>query len=253
MTRTLRGRLKASSLHLLFTLIVAASVAAIVFLLWYPWPYDEVSGGFGLFVLIVGVDMVLGPTITLVVFDVRKPRKELWRDMSVIVGMQLAGLAYGAHTMYVARPVVLALEDDRFRAVIAASVVEQELPEAPESLRSLSITGPRLVNTRAVTKEEKMDAIFAAFGGADLGMRPSFWQEWGAPGRAQALKVGKPLAELLGRRQAQSEVIHAAVNKTGKPIEQLIYIPLLARRTDWSVLLDKSTGDPVGFVAVDGF
>jgi len=253
MTPRLRGRLKASSLHFLFTLIVAASVAAIVFLLWYPWPYDEVSGGFSLFVLIVGVDIVLGPMITLVVFDVRKPRKELWRDMSVVVGLQLAALAYGAHTMYVARPVVLALEDDRFRAVIAASVVEQELTKAPESLRSLSMTGPRLVNTRPVTKEEKMDAVFAAFGGADLGMRPGFWQEWGAPGRAQALKVGKPLVELLGRRQAQSEVIHAAVHKTGKPIEQLIYIPLLARRTDWSVLLDKSTGDPVGFVAVDGF
>ncbi|PIM53969.1 pilus assembly protein [Roseateles chitinivorans] len=253
MMPTLRGRLKASLLHFTFTLIVAASVAAAVFLLWYPWPYSEVSGGTGLFLLIVGVDAVLGPLITLVVFDRRKPPGELWRDMTVVVALQLAGLAFGAHTMFIARPVVLALEGDRFRAVIAASVIEQELPKAPESLRSLSMTGPRLANTRDVTDEEKMEAIFTAFGGADLGMRPSFWQEWDGRGRAQALRVGKPVTELLAKHPAQAAELRAAVAKTGKPIEQLIYIPMLARRTDWSVLLDRSTGDPIGFAAVDGF
>ena len=253
MTPTLRGRLKASSIHFVFTLMVAAAVAAAVFLLWYPWPYSEVSGGVGLFLLIVGVDVVMGPLITLVVFDSRKPRGELWRDMSVVIVLQLAGLAFGAQTMFVARPVVLALEGDRFRAVLAASVVEQELPKAPEFLRALSLSGPRLVNTRDVKADEKMDAVFAAFGGADLGMRPSFWQEWDALGRAQALKVGKPVSELLARRSAQADALKAAVAKTGKPIEQLIYIPMLARRTDWSVLLDKTSGDPVGFAPVDGF
>lgn len=249
----LRGRLKAASLHVLFTLVVAVAVAAIVFVLWYPWPYSEVSGGVGLFLLIVGVDVVLGPLITFVVFDRRKPVRELWRDMAVVVILQLVGLAFGAHTMFIARPVVLALEGDRFRAVIAASVIEQELPKAPESLRSLSVTGPRLANTRDVADEEKMEAIFTAFGGADLGMRPSFWQEWDGRGRAQALRVGKPVTELLAKHPAQAAELRAAVAKTGKPIEQLIYIPMLARRTDWSVLLDRSTGDPIGFAPVDGF
>ncbi|ANH69859.1 TfpX/TfpZ family type IV pilin accessory protein [Mitsuaria sp. 7] len=253
MTPTLCGRLRASSLHFIFTLIVAAAVAAAVFLLWYPWPYSEVSGGVGLFLLIVGVDVVLGPLITLVVFDPRKSRGELWRDMSVVVVLQLAGLVFGAHTMFIARPVALVLEIDRFRAVIAASVVEQELSKAPESLRVLSISGPRLVNTREVKTEEKMDAVFAAFGGADLGMRPSFWQEWDERGRSQALKVGKPLAALLARHPEQAEALRTAISRTGKPTEQLLYIPLIARQYDWSVLIDKSTGDPVGFAPVDGF
>ncbi|WP_431100717.1 TfpX/TfpZ family type IV pilin accessory protein [Roseateles noduli] len=253
MTPTLRGRLKASLLHFTFTLIVAASVAAAVFLLWYPWPYSEVSGGGALFLLIVGVDVVLGPLITLVVFDIAKPRSELWRDMAVVVVLQLAGLAYGAHTMFVARPVVLALEQDRFRAVIAASVVESELSKAPEPLRALSISGPLLVNTREATGEERADAVLLAMSGADLGMRPSFWQEWDERARAQVQKVGKPVSELLARHPAQAAELRAAVAKTSRPIEQLIYIPMLARRTDWSVLLDKSTGDPVGFAPVDGF
>jgi len=254
MTPTLRGRLKASGLHLISTLCVAALAAAMVFFIWYPWPYSEVSGGVGLFVILVGVDVVLGPAITLVVFDNRKRAIELWRDMAVVVALQLVGLSFGLHTVYQARPVALALEDERFRAVIAASVLEEELPRAPESLRRLSLTGPTLINTRVPTQsDEKIEAIMAATAGADLGMRPSFWQEWGGAGRVQALKVGKPLADLLSNRPAQAEVLRAAAAKTGKPIEQLLYIPLIARRYDWSVLIDKTTGDPVGFAPVDGF
>jgi hypothetical protein len=254
MTPTLRGRLKASGLHLISTLCVAAIAAAMVFFIWYPWPYSEVSGGVGLFVLVVGVDIVLGPALTLVVFDNRKRRAELWRDMAFVVVMQLGGLAYGVHTVYVARPVVLALEGDRFRAVIAASVVEDELLRAPEGLKTLSLTGPKLVNTRTPGQgDEKFDAIISAVGGADLGMRPSYWLHWDDKARADARKVGKPVTELLSRRASQSAAIQAAIARTGKPIEQLLYIPMLARLTDWSVLLDKNTGDPVGFVPADGF
>ncbi|HEY1399460.1 TfpX/TfpZ family type IV pilin accessory protein [Roseateles sp.] len=254
MTPTLRGRLRASGLHLISTLCVAAMAAAMVFFIWYPWPYSEVSGGVGLFVLVVGVDIVLGPALTLVIFDNRKRRAELWRDMAVVVTMQLAGLAYGVHTVYIARPVVLALEGDRFRAVIAASVVEEELPQAPEDLRTLSLSGPKLVNTRdAGQGDEKFDAIMAAAAGADLGMRPRYWLHWDDKARADARKVGKPVTELLSRRSAQAQAIQKAIARTGRPIEQLIYIPMLARLTDWSVLLDKTTGDPVGFVPADGF
>ena len=254
MTLTLRGRLRASGLHLCSTLLVAASVAAMVFFLWYPWPYSEVSGGLGLFGLVVGVDVVLGPLITLVVFDSRKPHAELWRDMAIVVALQLSGLAYGVHTVFEARPAVLALEGDRFRVVIATNVLHDELWMAPEDLRRLSVTGPRLVNTRPAKRgDEKFNAIMSALAGADLGARPRFWKSWDGNARASALTVAKPLTDLLARRATQAEAIHAAAAKSGKSVEQLVYIPMLARRTDWSVLLDKSTGDPVGFVPVEGF
>lgn len=254
MTPLLKQRLRAAGFHLLFSTLVAAATALAVFQLWYPWPYSEVSGGIGLFVLVCGVDLVLGPLITLVIFDKRKPRKELWRDMSVVVVLQLAGLIYGAHTVFIARPVVLALEVDRFRAVIADSVVMEEMPKAAEEFRHLSLTGPRLLNTREANPgDEKFDAIMSAAAGADLGMRPSFWRPWDATARAASLKVAKPVSDLQKRYPAQAVELNAAVAKTGKPIDQLLYIPLLARRTDWSVLIDKATGDPVGFVPLDGF
>ena len=139
------SRIRAATIHLGCSLAVAALAAALVFTLWYPWPYRIVSGGTELFALLVSVDAVIGPIITLAVFDQRKPQATLSRDLVIVVLLQLTALGYGLHTTFIARPVVLAFEGQRFRATTAVQVAEEELPEAPASLRSLPIDGPRTV------------------------------------------------------------------------------------------------------------
>lgn len=244
-------RLRAAGIHLISCLIVAALAASVVLFVWYPWPYRIVSGGENLLFLLMTVDIVMGPLITLAIFDIRKPRTELRRDLSIIVVLQLCALAFGLHTVYLARPAVLALEVDRFRVTTAADVAEDELPKAPEGLRSVSITGPTLVDTRKPKAEESYDAIVQGMGGADLGTRPLFWRHWDDESRQRTLKAGKPLADWISQHPAQTSALQDAIERTGRPASQLLYLPMLARRTDWSVLVDKSTGDPVGFAPLD--
>ncbi|NTV87211.1 MAG: pilus assembly protein, partial [Burkholderiaceae bacterium] len=115
-------RARAAAVHLCISLLVAGVAAGLVFGLWYPYPYREISGGRELFLLVVAVDVVLGPLVTFVVFNRTKPRKELVRDLALVGLMQLAGLAYGLWTVHEARPVHLVFEIDRFRAVHAVDV-----------------------------------------------------------------------------------------------------------------------------------
>ncbi|OWQ88472.1 hypothetical protein CDN99_16595 [Roseateles aquatilis] len=234
-------------------LLVAATVAAVVLLVWYPWPYRIVSGGENLLLLVMTVDVIMGPLITLVIFDIRKPLRELRRDMAIIVVLQLAALAYGVHTVYAARPVVLALENDRFRVSIAAGVAVVELDKAPEGLRSLSLTGPRLVGVAQPEGDERFDAVMMGLAGVDLGARPKYWRHWDADARRRALAVGKPLVDWLKPHPTGEQDVRQAAERTGLPPERLLYIPMLARRTDWSVLVDRTTGDVVGFAPIDGF
>ena len=63
-----RARWRAALIHLGCSAVLASAAAALVFLVWYPWPYSVLAGGIGLFILITGVDVVMGPLITLVVF-----------------------------------------------------------------------------------------------------------------------------------------------------------------------------------------
>src|SRR4051812_9236072 len=94
-----KERLKASGIHLGVSLCVALCAALLVFAAWYPYPYREISGGRELFMIVTGVDVVLGPLITLTIFNPAKSRRELTLDLSVVAGIQIAALCYGLWTV----------------------------------------------------------------------------------------------------------------------------------------------------------
>ena len=67
--RNWKERLRASGIHFGISLCIAALAAALVFGLWYPYPYREISGGRELFFLLAAVDVIMGPLITLAIFN----------------------------------------------------------------------------------------------------------------------------------------------------------------------------------------
>ena len=84
---SIADRARAALVHFALSLVVAAAGALLVFVVWYPTPFREISGGRELFLLVVSVDVVLGPVITLAIFDRRKPWVELRRDLVVVVAL----------------------------------------------------------------------------------------------------------------------------------------------------------------------
>ncbi|WP_284618278.1 TfpX/TfpZ family type IV pilin accessory protein [Aquabacterium humicola] len=250
----LRTRIKAALIHLSGSAFVAGIAAALIFLLWYPWPYAALSGGSKLFLLITGVDIVLGPAITFAIFDLRKGWPHLRRDLAVIVVLQLAALGYGMHTMYLARPVALALESNRFRVVAANDVIAEELGQAPAELRALSITGPRQLRTITPTDaDELMKSIEMALAGADLGTRPKYWRAWDDTARRETRENGKPLKVLRTRYPARAAELDEAVARSGRSDDQLVFVPVISRHADWVALIDKASGDVVGFAPFNAY
>ncbi len=249
----LRSRARAALLHFGLSLLVAALAAALVFGFWYPMPYREISGGRELFLLIVAIDVVVGPLLTFAVFDRRKPRRELTRDLAIIGLLQLAALGYGLHTVERARPAAVALEGQRLRVVRAIELDASELAKAPAGLREIPWFGHLEVAAKAPTESKAwLATIDMALAGVDIGMRPELWlpPEQTA---AAVLKVAQPLAELRRRYPERAAELNAAVAATGRPEAQLRYLPLLARETDWVALIDAETGKIVGHAHLDGF
>lgn len=248
----LPSRARAAAVHLGLSAGVAAAAAALVFLVWYPMPYRETSGGRELFLLIVAVDVAIGPLITFTVFNRRKPRGELVRDLCVVAAIQLVALGYGLYSVALARPVVVALEGDRLRVVRAIDLAGGDLARAPEGLQRVSWAGPIMVAARPPSAEEKIEAIDRGLAGEDIGMRPQFWRPPGDTGAAYA-KAARPLQDLMKRRPSRAAEIERAGSATGLPIDQIGFLPLLARNTDWSVLVDRQSGRVVGYVNAEGF
>ncbi len=247
-----KDRTLASGAHLGSSLAVAALAAALVFFIWYPYPYREVSGGRELFFLVVAVDVVLGPLLTFAVFNHQKSWKSLQRDLAVIVVLQLAALAYGLWTVAVARPVHLVFEYDRFRPIHAIELDDARLAKAPEPLRALPWTGPTPMGVRPLVGSEKIDATMLELSGVHLGLQANFWQAYEAS-RANVIKVGKPLAELRKRFPAQSALIDEAVRDAKRTDTQLLWVPMVSRKEFWTVLVDAQTARPLAFLPIDSF
>lgn len=243
----LRGR--AALWHVLASLLVATGAAVLVFGLWFPGDYRHMAGGVGLFALVVGVDVFMGPLLTLVAFNTGKTRRHLIADLAVIAILQLAALTYGVYTAAQARPVVLAAENGRFRVVAAQDVKADEVHRTPPGM-VIGWGGPRLVGTRAPESgDEQLDSILLAVQGFDVGTRPSFWHDY-ALSRERVLAQSVPLTRVFAAQLGRHAELDAAVRATGLPPEALRTLPVLARQAHWYVLLDAQDAAVCGFVRV---
>ncbi|MNV21370.1 hypothetical protein D3C71_1123040 [compost metagenome] len=248
-----KGRLRASGIHLGISLCIAALAAVVVFGWWYPYPYREISGGRSLFMLVVCVDVVMGPLITLIIFNRAKPRRELVTDFTLVGLLQLAALSYGLWTVFVARPVHLVFEYSRMSVVHAVDVDPILLARAPADLQNLPLTGPTPIALRPFKDQaESFDATMAAVGGTPLSARSDLWQPY-ANSVADILKESKPASDLHTRFAAQTAQIDQAIKDSGKTVDQLRYLPLVGRNNAWTVLLDAQTAEPMGYIPLDSF
>lgn len=249
----LKDRFRAAGIHFALSLAIAAAAGLLVFGVWFPYPYREISGGRELFTLVVSVDVVLGPLITLAIFNRQKPWAELRRDLSIIVAIQLAALAYGLWAVSQARPVQLVFEIDRFRVVHAVEVPLDMLHLAPADVDPFPLAGPRLLSVRAFQSEaERVAATLAAVRGVPIGSRPDFWQSFEA-GRGDVLRASRPIAVLKSRFPASTAAIDRALEQAGRPESTTLWVPMTGRKSFWTALVDGSSGRPVAFLPLDSF
>lgn len=244
-------RIRSALIHLLICLFMALMAGLVVFKLWFPSPYNDFAGGTKLFVILISVDVMIGPLLTFVVFNPSKTRRHLMMDVGVIAILQLAALAYGLHTVSQARPVVLAAENKMFRVVTANSVMLDELAHATQGFQSLSWTGPRLVGVRrSANGQEMMRSVELALQGYDVGTRPSYWQPYDKS-RSQVVQQAQLLEDMARISLAHQRAVADAARSVGRQAKELCVLPLLARQTGWYVLLDRKTGDVLGFARLD--
>jgi len=248
-----KDRVKASGLHLGASLLIALLAATLVFGLWYPFPYRDISGGRELFLLVVSVDVMLGPLITLAIFNRAKPWTELRRDLMVVVALQLAALAYGVWTVFAARPVHLVFELDRFRVVHAVDIPLQLLPMAPPGVKPLPLTGPTLLAVRPFhSAQESSDATLAALQGVSLASRPDLWMPYEQAVSA-VLQAAHPASTLMARFPARVNDIEQVIAAAKLQPQTALYLPMMARKSFWTVFIDPVTAQPIGFLDLDSF
>lgn len=247
-----REKFRAFGIHFATTLVVAALAASLIFFVWYPPPYATMVGGLKLFVLITGIDLALGPLLSLVVYDRRKSRRALVFDYTVIAILQVGALAYGVYSVSQNRPIFVAFVKDRLEVIAAGEIAAQDWREAAGTdYSSPSWRGPVLVGTY-VSREDRNDALDGGLLGRDVGVRPKFYVGYGRLTKAIKRKI-KPLATLERRHRDATPLIADALQELGRPAEDFGWVPVKHTHGFWTALIDRETGYPVKYLPIDPY
>src|ERR1700676_2326311 len=134
----MRFRFKAFGLHLSASVTLLTLILGALCLGWYRWPGWYLTGALHVLVIVAIVDLALGPSLTFIVGNPRKQRRALARDIGVIVAVHLAGLVYGAATLWLARPLYYPFSVDRLQMVQASDLEAREIALARQQNPALA-------------------------------------------------------------------------------------------------------------------
>jgi hypothetical protein len=241
-------RWKASAIHLSISALIGLTVLAAMIMVWYPSPYFQAVGGLKLAAILVSVDVVLGPLITLIVFN--REKKNLKFDLSCIALLQLAALVYGVHVVYAARPVYVVFAIDRFDIVTANQIdpLEQQKAARPE-FKSLPLTGPQMaVVEKPRDQQERNRLLEAMLAGYDLPQFPQHYVPY-EERKAAVLAKAKSLSELTRTKPEAAESARQVKNHF--PGRKLVYLPLHTKSEIFTAVLDESNAEILDVLPID--
>jgi len=248
------GRAKAVAIHAVLSLCIAAMGSAVVFKIWFPGEIVDITDGTSLYWLVIMVDVICGPLLLLVIWNPKKPRKELIIDAAVIATIQLAALGYGIWTIYQIRPVHIVFEADRLRLINANEIDPLDLANAPKRWKNLPLLGPQLISTRTPKDNaELLRSIDLSIAGKEPSVRPEMWEEYG-PAKEKVRAASRNLAELVAVYPDKQSEINRLAQKFDVPYESIVWLPFTSVRSmDWVALIDARNMEPFTYIPGDGF
>ncbi len=225
----MKFRLLCFGSHLLVSFIIALLSLWVVFWLWYPSPLDIALGVADIFLLLLCIDVIVGPLLTLLV--AKKGKKTLKMDLFTIGTLQLIALSYGLYIVAQGRPVWMVYDNNRFEVVQAFEAVTQ--PDSSSHFQ-LRMTGAQW---GAV-----IDSVPAPIARGD-----AYYQQ-------QFLQAYDVVAINAGSRAIPIDVLKR-FNDPAK-VDELLryypeangYIPMVAKEKALVVLVNKSVGEPIAIV-----
>jgi hypothetical protein len=220
----MRFRLTAFGLHLLASACALGLILGALYAGWYRWPGWYLTGVLHVLLILLIVDLALGPTVTLIIANPRKPRRELARDISIIVIVQLAALVYGVSTLWRGRPLYYTFSADRLEMVAASDLDPTELALAAHDNPALAphwYTPLRWVWAPLPDDPKEANRIMqsAIFGGRDVIDMPRYFKPWsaGLPQlRSQLTSVGEMKALSPSQQKAAAARMRSRGLATGE-------------------------------------
>lgn len=217
--------------HLLMSIFIGLSALIIIYWFWYPAPLATATGANKLILMLVIIDIIIGPLLGFIIY--KEDKKSLKFDLACIIGLQLSAFIYGIWHIADGRPAWIVFNADRFELVRNNEVISDGIVKP--QYQSAAWTGPQFVSIQAAENiQKKNDDLFIEV--------------------LSGIKISQ-----LNARYVELEQLRQKLEKSAKPIKYLkkynheqytnniltnyttaaYYLPLITSQKDLSVLLNQ--------------
>lgn len=225
-------RIKFFLSHLFISLIIALLVIGLVFFVWYPLPLAKAVGVTHIFLLVLTIDVIIGPFLGLLVY--KESKKTLKFDLSVIILIQICALVYGVYSIAQGRPVWLAYNIDRFELIRKNEIIPNNLKQAKPAFQHVSWFKPQYVAVDfAKNAQQRNDDMFnEVLGGISIAQKPERYVAF-TQAKEQILKRAQRLKNLadFNQKDEVTKILQKYPQATA-------YLPMKASAIDMTVLID---------------
>ena len=228
-------RLKFFLGHLFISLLIALLVVGLVFFIWYPSPLATAVGVTQIFLMILVIDVIVGPILGLLVY--KEGKKSLKFDLTVIILLQLSALCYGIYSIEQGRPAWLVFYADRFELVRKNEIIQDNIAKALPQYQQSSWFKPQYVTVEfSEDVNQRNDDMFTeVFGGISLAQRPERYVELNKAKKQMQQRAQK--LELLQQYNNKADVEKILA----KYPQATTFLPLKASVVDMTVLVDQNS------------
>lgn len=246
------GKVPAFLIHLAISAALVAMLAAVAYIVWYPPPYFAFDGGWNVLRMVILVDVVLGPLLTLVVF--RRGKKELRRDLGTIAAIQLVAFVYGAGLMMQYRPAFIVYAEKNFFSVPWPDLVPHTKDTSRlEQMRSS--WGPTLVALELPPDPAERERLRMAVtaGGPRITVLGDYYQAF-TPERWRAM-AGQSLnieAQIREQPEIAEDVARFRERFLSGPtrsLESVVFYPAVLRYGVILLAFERESGALIGWIS----
>lgn len=236
------GRFTAAGIHLAISATLVAGLVAVLLLHYFPMPYLYFDGGWKVLQVLVVVDLVLGPALTLLVYRRGKPK--LLRDLALIAAMQAGAFAYGAGTLIVHRTSFLVLFDSTFYAISMPQAKTGSFDRERIEAMHAGVAAPIFVElalprdgrgpARANDTARTLDVAIVQLG--------DYYRPLGPADAELIRRSGRSLAAVSGGDPVIERDLAKFREKRGGDLSGLAFIPMIGRDNVTMGVFDAKTG-----------
>ena len=235
-------RIKFFFSHLSISFLIALLVVGLVFFIWYPFPLAIAVGVTHIFLMLLVIDVILGPILGLLVY--KEGKKTLKFDLIVIIIIQIAALCYGVYSIEQGRPAWLVYNVDRFDLVRKNDIILENIDQAQPQFQHVSWASPQFAAVKlAASAQQRQDDMFTeALEGISIAQKPERYVDFvqAKPQLQQRTKSLKELNQYNDVKQVE-RIVSKYPQATG-------FVPLKANAVDMTVLINKDKGEVIKIV-----